>query len=495
MSQAKQQTIKLKHLDNDIRNASNYHDYREACAEYDRASGMDEWKANPKSEHFDSQLISKRIARLNHGREHHSPRELMMILHEGLHGNLGNIANPQLYSQARVGTKYLIEEFLNAVCGALDDIYRADDREISLYEKLTFFEETAHAYGQSCLLLSGGAGLGFFHCGVVKCLLENGLLPNVISGSSAGSIIAASVGTRKNDELKELLNPEFIYEKLNTWHTLRGFDIIKEKSLLDPTPLENALIDLFGLTTFEEAYKRTGRYINITVSPADLHQHSRMLNAITSPIAVITMAVRASCAIPYLFSPVQLKAKEANGNIRDYIPHRKYADGSIMADTPITQLARLFGVNHSIVSQTNPVAVPFLARNRTGSNGLIKTTMRHAANLAKINSVYACDIAEELLPGRMSRLGIHKVRSIIAQQYVGDINIIPPRSLENIRRVLSAPTTKSIQSQLETAERATWPMLEMIKNTTQISLAFQRYLKLMKKQEEISMNGGAISST
>jgi len=493
MSCTKDRKALLRKLDLDIHNASNYHDYREACAEYDRVSGMDEWKADPDSPHFDSELIYKRLSRLKHGRDHHSPRALMTILHEGIHGNLGNIADPFLYQQTRVGTKHLIEEFLNAVCGALDDIYRADEREVTLYEKLTFFEETAHAYGQSCLLLSGGAGLGFFHCGVVKSLLENGLLPNVVSGSSAGSIIAAGVGTRTNDELLELLNPEFIYDKLNTWHTLRGVDIIREKSLLDPTPLENALIDLFELTTFEEAYQRTGRYINITVSPADLHQHSRMLNAITSPIAIITMAVRASCAIPYLFSPVQLKAKEANGNIRDYIPHRKYADGSIMADTPITRLARLFGVNHSIVSQTNPLAVPFLTRNRAESRGVVKTTMRHVANLAKINSVYACDMAEALMPTRMGRLGIHKVRSIIDQQYVGDINIIPPRSIENVRRILSAPTAESISSQLETAERATWPMLEMIKNTTQISIAFQRYLKLLKKQEQLTMNRGRAS--
>lgn len=493
MSRKKVRRSVLRKLDLDIENASNYHDYREACAEFDRVSGMDEWKADPYSKEFDHELISKRIARLKHARDHNSPRELMTILHEGIHGNLGNIANPQLYSHTRVGTKYLIEEFLNAVCGALDDIYRADEREISLYQKLRFFEETAHAYGQSCLLLSGGAGLGFFHCGVVKCLLENGLLPNVVSGSSAGSIIAASIGTRTNSELMELLQPEFIHGKLNTWHTLRGFDIIKEKSLLDPTPLENALIDLFGLTTFEEAYERTGRYINITVSPADLHQHSRMLNTITSPIAIITMAVRASCAIPYLFSPVQLKAKEANGNIRDYIPHRKYADGSIMADTPITRLARLFGVNHSIVSQTNPLAVPFLSRSRNESIGVVEMTKRHVANLAKVNSIYACNIAEELLPNRMTRLGVHKVKSVIEQQYVGDINIIPPRNIANLRRVLSTPNLGSIRSQLETAERATWPVLEMIKNTTQISIAFQRYLKLLKKQEEISMNKGLAS--
>lgn len=61
-------------------------------------------------------------------------------------------------------------------------------------------------------MLSGGAGLGFFHCGVVKSLNEKELLPSVVSGASAGSIIAALVGTRTHDELLDALSAENIYE-------------------------------------------------------------------------------------------------------------------------------------------------------------------------------------------------------------------------------------------------------------------------------------------
>ncbi|RYH18195.1 hypothetical protein EON65_27530 [archaeon] len=42
--------------------------------------------------------------------------------------------------------------------------------------------------------LSGGAYLGYYHLGVVKALFEEGLLPRVISGASAGSIMTAIVG-------------------------------------------------------------------------------------------------------------------------------------------------------------------------------------------------------------------------------------------------------------------------------------------------------------
>ena len=133
---------------------------------------------------------------------------------------------------------------------------------------------------------------------------------------------------------------------------------------MNSTNLENALIELFDLSTFEEAYKKTGRHMTVTVSGAELHQFSRLLNSKTSPNAIIAQAVRASCAIPIVFTPVQLKAKNQNGDVVPYIPNRRFADGSIMADLPFERLARLYGVNHSIVSQTNPISVLFLARDK-----------------------------------------------------------------------------------------------------------------------------------
>eukprot|EP00614_Pseudopedinella_elastica_P006151 CAMPEP_0172603474 /NCGR_PEP_ID=MMETSP1068-20121228/23725_1 /TAXON_ID=35684 /ORGANISM="Pseudopedinella elastica, Strain CCMP716" /LENGTH=166 /DNA_ID=CAMNT_0013405227 /DNA_START=14 /DNA_END=511 /DNA_ORIENTATION=+ len=48
--------------------------------------------------------------------------------------------------------------------------------------KLAFFNEMRHAYGRTALMLSGGAALGLYHVGVVKALLEGGLLPRVVSG-------------------------------------------------------------------------------------------------------------------------------------------------------------------------------------------------------------------------------------------------------------------------------------------------------------------------
>lgn len=44
-------------------------------------------------------------------------------------------------------------------------------------------------------MFSGGATLGLFHTGVCKALLEQDLMPKVLSGSSAGAIMTAMLGT------------------------------------------------------------------------------------------------------------------------------------------------------------------------------------------------------------------------------------------------------------------------------------------------------------
>lgn len=470
----------LSQLARVMKNAQSYDEYQAAAQAHDELSGAAEWKAKDPCKDYDYREIRKRVQRIKLAKSQNDAAGLMYILHEGLHGNLCNIAASSLNGHAKIGTKQLIEAFIDEVCESLDFIYEADENEIDFYEKRSFFDETAHAFGRSCLMLSGGAGLGFFHGGVIKSLVEHDLLPDVISGASAGSIIAGLVGTRTNEELKDILSPDAIYEQFKAWRIWNGF---RKDGLFDSTNLENALIELFDLTTFEEAYQKTGRHVTITVSPADLHQYSRLLNAKTSPNAVISQAVRASCAIPIVFSAVQLKAKNQAGDIVPYIPNRRFADGSIMADLPFKRLARLYGVNHSIVSQTNPISTLFRARDKRDATGFLGLSLRHAANIAKINSIYAFDLLESAISNRSTKLGIHKVRSVVEQQYVGDINILPDPTLGNLLHIVSNPSKKSLEALFEHGERATWPQLDLIKRNTKISKALRKYLKLLKQRE------------
>lgn len=72
--------------------------------------------------------------------------------------------------------------------------------DIPNMKKLEFFGELRHSVGRSALLLSGGAILGMYHIGVVQALMEANCMPTIITGSSAGSMIASFIATRKQEE-------------------------------------------------------------------------------------------------------------------------------------------------------------------------------------------------------------------------------------------------------------------------------------------------------
>src|SRR3546814_11173455 len=75
-------------------------------------------------------------------------------------------------------------------------------------EKIQFFKRTATSVGRSALMLSGGGTLCMFHLGVIKALHQHKLLPRVLSGASAGSIIASAVAVRDDAALDAMFEPD-----------------------------------------------------------------------------------------------------------------------------------------------------------------------------------------------------------------------------------------------------------------------------------------------
>lgn len=130
--------------------------------------------------------------------------DLMFTLRGGIGRNHFGLLHEGLFSRAMAGSKLLIETYHNVVCAALDFVCDApvapNDEPIPNESRLAFFNETRHSYGRTAFLCSGGAALGFYHVGVVKALMQNGLMPRVLGGSSAGSIVTAIVATRTDEE-------------------------------------------------------------------------------------------------------------------------------------------------------------------------------------------------------------------------------------------------------------------------------------------------------
>ena len=79
---------------------------------------------------------------------------------------------------------------------------------LSLEAKARLFRYVTKNNGSTALCLSGGASFGYYHFGVVRALLDAGLLPKVITGTSAGALVAALVCTHTDEELYRLLIPQ-----------------------------------------------------------------------------------------------------------------------------------------------------------------------------------------------------------------------------------------------------------------------------------------------
>jgi len=349
--------------------STDYTQWCEAAQEHDEVSGQKRWRDVDQTTQYDYVQIRLRLDLLRSLRARHDYHGLLFALNEGIHGNMGGMGRSSLYLRANFGTKRLIEQYIDEIDDSLRFLAELDADEISQQQKLDFFYRANICYGRSALMLSGGGVLGFYHLGVVKALMAEKLLPRVISGSSAGSMIAGTLGTHTDIELEHFFDPANIHFEAEKEANVFSKMFFGANPQVDVHDLEKIIARLIPDMTFQEAYEKTGRQINITVAPAEAHQTSRLLNAITSPNVYVRSAVIASCAVPGVFPSVMLMAKNAHGEAQPYLPSRKWVDGSIADDLPAKRLSRLFSTNHYIVSMVNPIAIPFL-RNGGESNRL-----------------------------------------------------------------------------------------------------------------------------
>ena len=459
--------------------ATNYEDWYAAACELDRLEGRDKWRLVKESERYDYRLLASRVTILRKLRKQRDVDRLMFRLREELHGNLGNMANPTLYQEARGGTKKLINDYLDEVSAALQMICEARLKRLPPMRKRRFLKRAARSFGRSALLLSGGASLGLFHIGVIEELEKQQLLPRVVTGSSAGAIMAGILATHTDKELEEKLNPEYI--DFEWCRVFQPFELVKGKSVLDQSILRRFIGRNIPEMTFLEAYQHTNRFLNISVSPANSHQFPRLLNYLTAPNVLIQWAALASSAIPGLYPPVQLRAKNFEGKSVPYMPQNRWIDGSVHDDIPKDKVNRLHNINHYIVSQTNPHVVPFLTEEieETGVLPFIQDVIVKAP-MVQIEHILELVQQHFDLPGVGAML--KKAHAVARQNYSGDITIYPDRRLMNIGKMFTNFGPEEVAAMIMEGRRATWPKIERIRNTTQISRTFDECLKRMSER-------------
>ncbi|KAF5333347.1 hypothetical protein D9611_002486 [Ephemerocybe angulata] len=319
------------------------------------------------------------------------------------------------------------------------------------------------------------------HFGVVKAFFDAGLLPRVITGTSAGGLIAAFMCCYTDEELRVMLVPEIAdritacEESVDVWikrfmKTGARFD-----SVAKFTDIQCSFFTR-GSMTFKEAYLRTGRVLNISVIPADRHSPTKLLNYITAPDTVIWSTLLASAAVPGILNPVVIMQKLKDGSIVPWNWGSRFKDGSLRVDIPVQGLNLYFNVTHPVVSQVNPhvhlfffaprgsAGKPVAHRKGKGWRGnfLLSAAEQWLKHELTKNFKVIRDL--ELLPQLLGQ----DWSSVFLQRFDGAVTIWPRTRFMDWIRILSDPDPAELARMMKVGQLVTWPKLHMIENRMRI---------------------------
>ncbi len=162
------------------------------------------------------------------------------------------------------------------------------------------------------LALGGGAARGFAHIGVIQVLEEAGIRPDLVVGTSAGSLVATLYASGKSGPELAKLAITMDESAITDWG-FPGRGLIRGEALARYVREQTGgkLIEQFGLP--------------LGVVATDLDNGQAVLFQRGDP----GLAVRASSAVPAVFQPVKIGARE-------------YVDGGLVSPVPV-RFARQMG--------------------------------------------------------------------------------------------------------------------------------------------------------
>jgi len=162
------------------------------------------------------------------------------------------------------------------------------------------------------LALGGGAARGFAHIGVIQVLEQAGIRPDLVVGTSAGSLVAAMYASGKSGAELELLAQSLDETAITDW-SFPGRGLIRGEALA------RYVREHTGGRRIEQMKLPLG------IVATDLDNGHGILFRVGDP----GVAVRASSAVPAVFQPVRIGSRE-------------YVDGGLVAPVPV-HFARQMG--------------------------------------------------------------------------------------------------------------------------------------------------------
>jgi len=162
------------------------------------------------------------------------------------------------------------------------------------------------------LALGGGAARGFAHIGVIQVLEEAGIRPDLVIGTSAGSLVAALYASGKSGTELASLAQSMDEGAIADW-AFPGRGLIRGEALA------RYVREHTGGLRIEQMKLPLG------IVATDLDNGQGIVFRVGDP----GVAVRASSAVPAVFQPVRIGARE-------------YVDGGLVAPVPV-RYARQMG--------------------------------------------------------------------------------------------------------------------------------------------------------
>jgi NTE family protein len=168
------------------------------------------------------------------------------------------------------------------------------------------------------LALGGGAARGFAHIGVIKALESQGIVADIIVGTSAGSVVGAMYAAGNN-----------------------GFALQKMALEMDEATISDWSLPWFSKTSGVLKGDALQSYVNKMVAQVSIEKLKKPFGAVATDLKTglpilfqrgnTGLAVRASSAVPGIFQPVRIN-------------DRQYVDGGLVSPVPV-RFAREMGAD------------------------------------------------------------------------------------------------------------------------------------------------------
>jgi NTE family protein len=220
------------------------------------------------------------------------------------------------------------------------------------------------------LALGGGAARGFAHVGVIQVLEQNGIRPDLVVGTSAGSLVAALYASGMNGAELERAAMSMEEATLTDWTLpINGRGVLKGDAL--------------------------ARYVRQAVNGRLIEQMALPLGILATDLGSgqgtlfrrgdAALAVRASSAVPGVFTPVAIGGRE-------------FVDGGLVAPVPVSQ-ARAMGAE--VVLAVDISADP----EGNDASGLLKVLLQTTAIMGQSINRHELKGAELVLRPALSGVG------------------------------------------------------------------------------------------